>query len=164
MFVTFYLPNSYSSLIGFFKMNWSTIYWDDNKTSLTRIRAHLNLQKWFPKQLTVLDFHANAWMFPSLEFSFIYPTLKLWISQTKPNIDIMFTAKLFIYCIPTMLTTVPWVDIARFGSWRGEKNAVSVGLKLKFSFQFRVPHFGALYLLNQAESDFGTLRKVGDLV
>ena len=43
---------------------------------------------------------------------------------------------------------------------RGENNKVSVLLKLKFSFQFRVPRFGALYFYNQAELDFGTLSKL----
>ena len=30
-------------------------------------------------------------------------------------------------------------------------------------FSFHVPLFGALYLSNQAESDFDALRKVGDV-
>ena len=40
---------------------------------------------------------------------------------------------------------------------------VSVGLKLDSLFKFRESHFGTLYLSNQAELDFRTLSKVGDL-
>ena len=42
-----------------------------------------------------------------------------------------------------------------------QKSAV---LELKYSvFKFREPHFGTLYLSNQAALDFDTLNKVGDL-
>ena len=37
---------------------------------------------------------------------------------------------------------------------------VSVGLKLISVFKFREPHFGTLYLSNQAKLDFGTLAKL----
>ena len=42
-----------------------------------------------------------------------------------------------------------------------QKSAV---LELKYSvFKFHEPHFGTLYLSNQAELDFDPLNKVGDL-
>jgi hypothetical protein len=44
-----------------------------------------------------------------------------------------------------------------------EEDVVSVGLKLNSVFKFHVPHFGASYLLNQAESYFDHVSKVGDL-
>ena len=41
----------------------------------------------------------------------------------------------------------------------------SVVLELKYSvFKLREPHFGTLYLSNQAELDFDPLSNVGDLV
>ena len=46
---------------------------------------------------------------------------------------------------------------------RGEKLDVSAGLKLNSVLKFCVPQFGTLYLSNQAELDYDTLSKVGDL-
>ena len=41
---------------------------------------------------------------------------------------------------------------------------VSVGLKLILVFKFREPHFGTLYLSNQAKLDFEPLSKIVVLI
>jgi hypothetical protein len=53
MFVTFYLPNSYGSSIGFLNTSWSTPCEGNNKSSLTRFGACLDPQNQFPKLLVL---------------------------------------------------------------------------------------------------------------
>ena len=43
------------------------------------------------------------------------------------------------------------------------KNLAKSLMDWNWDFSFRLPRFGALYLSNQAESDFYALSKVGDV-
>ena len=43
------------------------------------------------------------------------------------------------------------------------KNLAKSLMDWNWDFSFRLPRFGALYLSNQAKSDFDALRKVGDV-
>jgi hypothetical protein len=51
MFVTFYLPNSYGSSIELLNTSWFTPCEGNNRSSLTRFGASLDLQNQFPKLL-----------------------------------------------------------------------------------------------------------------